>query len=618
MHRVTQMIFSLRFLAILPVVFACASLSAQDQKPSEDQLIAEAVLSLIEADSDDPVTPSTAFREADSRYPNSAKVVYWRGRLEEYASDRVRVLAQVTETLKGLADPKTMDGDFEDPALLRRLQGMRVYARRIAERLEKRAQEMPDQSDQDGFEVHLLNAVTRDPTMIAAWAGLLESRDKTIALTAAEAWADQEPSNALPLYAKAIVLARDSEPFAPIPSVAIEALEKGNMRPFCLAPEEPWPTDFKLKFPDSFAEEDAQFADKPLTPKWLRKILEGMFFQLDAIGGGATFSGSAIRGLGSSILMSSHKLSPEEDVRHLIAIAGVGVHLVQSNRVSFVLSADSVLRTLSRLETIAIDQGDFEGANSFFDIRTYVLTTRRRVATNYLEADDKDKEDPAWADLAATKIMNESKKTISFPQIHFSEKPKSQLRLGAEIDSQANMIVLYAFALRNNHVVFVRKHGQSLPEKELDHDELSERGYATLSQSLKDLRRSNREERRSVGVVVVVEGKYVGSIIAGDCYTGGYVGKRDPCIVVFSQRERLEDFREHYNYVDLRLAQVLGDGNTLQSDEMENFSSEADLAIVDCSRLIEDGKPSQYLESTDLKFLVTSCGDSQMDLLERI
>src|SRR5690606_21625360 len=127
----------------------------------------------------------------------------------------------------------------------------------------------------------------------------------------------------------------------PIEIAAIEALEHGNSRPDCRAPDEPWPTRFSLTFPDPMPSDAADLAGRSVTPQMLRKIVESMFSQVDAIGDGAIISESAIRELGSLVLRQSHRLPIADDVRYLRAFAGVGVHMVQSNRFLYGVTAAS-------------------------------------------------------------------------------------------------------------------------------------------------------------------------------------------------------------------------------------------------------------------------------------
>ena len=579
-------------------------------------MLAEAMWSLVYSGASDPVDVQSAFDDATEAYPRSAKVAYWRGRYGAYTSDRSRALKKLSNILGTLADPQSDNTKLADPPLERKLNAARLFAERIGKRIEQRANDQSVANTNEAFEISLLSAASLDTTLVAAWAGLLESRDTTIALTAADAWANEEPDNALPLYARAVVLTRDRNRGDPIDIEAIAALELGNRRPACRAPDEPWPINFSLNFPNSLPKDASGFEGKPVTPQMLRKSVEGMFFQVDAIGGGATVSESAIRGLGSSILGQSHRLSRQEDVRYLRAFAGVGVHLVQSNRFLFGVTAGSVDRTLNRLETIAVDQGDFESAEKLAGIRDYALATRRRVADSYRAAGAG--EDSARIDLDANKIMDDLKKKISIPQIRFSDEQTSSLALGDGMDDKSNMVVFDLF-YSSDHRVFVRRIDQSSPSGELDSDELSKRGYATLKQSIDDVRKANRQNRRSRGIFLVVDNGYMGRDIADTCFGSGYIGKRDPCIVAFTEVEVLEGFCRLYSHVDVRIAQILGTGEKLGMDDIKNISKKADLVVVPVSRLFQDdGQVAPYVLSTKLEFIAIASPPDQLKFVEGV
>lgn len=605
-----------RALVLLLIALISTHVYGQDVNDSEDQVIAQAIWSLVDFGASDPVDVQVAFDVATEAFPQSAHVAYWRGRLGAYASSKSRVLKEVSNILGTLADPQSDNNRLADPSLERKLSAARSFAKRIGERIEQRAKEQSVVNTNEAFEVSLLNAASLNPTLVAAWAGLLESSDTTIALTAADAWANQEPDNALPLYAKAVVLSRDGNRDDPIGVNAIAALEFGNRRPACRAPDEPWPTDFDLSFPNSLPKDVAEFEGKPVTPQMFRKIVEGMFFQIDAIGNGATISESAIRDLGNLILRQSHQLSRQEDVRYLRAFAGVGVHLVQSNRFSYGVTAGSVDRTLNRLETIAVDQSDFESAEQFAEVRDYVIAIRRKVADGYRATEAKG--DSARIDLVATKIMDEQKKTIPIPKIRFSEEPKPNLVLGKGDDEKTTMVVMDLF-YSSDKELFVRRTDQEFPSQELESKELSDRGYSSLRVCIAALRDGNRKNRRSLGIFLVANGKYMGGDIANECFVNGYIGKTDPCIVAFTAGENLESFREFYPRTDVRVAQILGPGGVFKQDDVDNISESADLVVVPVARLLqEDQQVVPFISSFELKVIATASHYDQLKLVEGI
>jgi len=535
---------------------------------SKDQLIAEAIWSLVDFGSGNSSDVEAAFDNASAAFPESAKVAYWRARFGAYASNRAQVFSQLTKTLKTLSEPQSDDSEIADLSVRRKLRDFRSYAKTIGKRIQQRAKEVSVDDATNAFELSLLNAASRDPSLIAAWSGLLESSDTTIALAAADAWASQEPDNALPLYGKAVILTRDAKPIgtSAIDIVAIEAMELGNARPFCAAPDEPWPTEFSLKFPSSVPDEFAEFASMPVSQNLFRTIVEAMFFEIDAVRGGATISGSSLRDLGSLVLSRSHRLSAESDVRYLRAFAGVGVHLVNSNRFTYGITAGSVDRVLNRLETIAVDQRDFDHAQQIASIRDYVLTTRRKIADDFRTSERGD--DPSRIDRDATQVMESNKRSIEIPSIDLDHEAEGPLIISDDDSSpDVDMVHIDLFYSSDNRV-FARRRGQRLPDEIPKSDELTKLGFSTFEEAVVAVRSKNRDRRLRRGVFFVVNNKYLGQDIADECFAGGYLGKRDACIVAFFEREELESFREYYGHVDVRVAQVLGPGDVLDRDDL--------------------------------------------------
>ena len=570
--------------------------------PCEDQLIAEAIWSMVDLASHKRSDAQAAFRNAETSFPKSARVAYWRGKFGAYATNRAIVFNQLSDFLKTLSEPKSDDWEIVDPSIQRKLTNMRSYAKTIGKRIEKRAKEL---SVTDAFEVSLLDAAFRDPSLIVAWAGLLESSDETIALTAADAWASEEPDNALPLYAKAAILTRDVKHTRndPIDVAAIEALEEGNTRSFFRAPDEPWPKDFHLTFPKSLPNDLAKFAGKPVSQHQFRNVVEGMFFQIDAIGGGATISGSSLRDLGTLILCRSHRLSAQEDVRYLRAFAGVGVHMINSNRFTYGISAGSVDRVLNRLETIAVDHRDFDHAQKISSIRSYVLTTRRKLADSCRASELG--EDPSRIDRDAREVMESNKRSIEIPSIDFDSESVGPLVVSDDDSSpDVNMVSIDLF-YSSDHRLFARRRGQRLLNKIPNSDQLEKLGYSTFGESVQAVRSTNLNQKLRRGVFVVVNNESFCRDIADQCYASGYLGKRDACILAFLEREHLESFREYYGHVNVRVAQILGPGNVIDRDDLSTVSPKADAVVVPVTRLIDSsGQVPSFVRSSKMSFIV--------------
>ena len=143
--------------------------------------------------------------------------------------------------------------------------------------------------------------------------------------------------------------------------------------------------------------------------------------------------------------------------------------------------------------------------------------------------------------------------------------------------------------------------------------------YATLKQSIDDVRKANRQNRRSRGIFLVVDNGYMGRDIADTCFGSGYIGKRDPCIVAFTEVEVLEGFRRLYSHVDVRIAQILGTGEKLGMDDIKNISKKADLVVVPVSRLFQDdGQVAPYVLSTKLEFIAIASPPDQLKFVEGV
>ena len=278
MKQGLQMNWFCRLLMVVLFVPTSTDLYAQDGSDSEDQLIVEAIWALVDFNEEGVPTPLEAFHKASSKFPKSAKVAYWRGRFQAYSSDRVRVFNRLSDAVKELVQPQSDEEEALDPIQDGKLKAVRDYLDTIALELDERIQELAAAGQiEERFETSLLEAVKLDPSLVVAWAGLLNSRDKEIALAAAEAWAKLEPNNALPLYAKAIVLTRDVNHGDAIDIRAIEALETGASRSDCKAPNEPWPTNFTLHFPDTLLPEFADLEGELISPQMFRNIVEHAF-----------------------------------------------------------------------------------------------------------------------------------------------------------------------------------------------------------------------------------------------------------------------------------------------------------------------------------------------------
>lgn len=593
-------------IATLYVVGCDVALAQTDRSvaaaaKSEDQWIAEAMWSLIDFGSGSQGDPLTAFNDAARAYPQSSKIGYWQGRFRLFASGQQTSLSKFVEIAEQLSKPDSNEEAVADPITQRKLASARNFSKVIGERLRDRLNNLQNNTTEVWFEVVFHDQLSRDPDLIIAWSRLLESSDPVIALTAADAWAEREPENALPLYAKAILLQRQRGKGDPIDPSAIEALEIGNSRPACLAPDEPWPEEFDLRFPDSLGPEQAELRGQPVSRAMLRTFVEGLFLT-EGIFGGSAISESAIRDLGGKILEKSHQLSLEEDIRYLRAFAGVGTHLIHSNRLLYGMTAGSADRVLNRMETIAIDQEDFSHAIEIANLRDHIFTLKRMCSEGYRTVSAK--EDQLLFDRVATQIMEDNRKDLPIPTIEISKKPRPKWMISETLDAKNNMWMLELFD-SDNHEVFVCGRDQALPSKHLDSDELSRCGYQKLEQVIQDVRATNRNEQQSRGLFMVLNSPYFYLNVFGSCYLNGYVGRRDPCILAFRDPKSLDFFQKKYRDVTPRLAQILPPGDLLDQEALYAVLDSADLVVVPYSRIItSDGLVCSVALASGKKFIV--------------
>lgn len=438
-------------IAPAPCAYGQQERDGDAKEQTEDQLIAQALWAMVQTypeslESDDA---KQAFDAAQDAFPNSARVAYWRGKCGFLQANMTRTLQRLVEVTDSLSDPG-LEASTDDPATKRKLGTARPYVEQIRRRIQTRLDNSDDADDQADSDLAFLRAVQLDLTLTAAWVGLLESSDASVAVSAAEGWAKIEPDNALPLYAKAVVLTRDHLRLrTPVDEKAIEAIETGNQRPDCIAPDLPWPTGFHLTFSQAWDEEVPGIAGRQVPEPLLRIAVERLFSQLEAIGNWSTISSSALQDLGVAILSTSHQLPLEHDIRQLRAFVGCGIHSADSNRLVYGITMGVVERHLNRLETIAVDQQDFESARAFQSIQKHLLETRRAVAGDYQANNEKSEPEQESEidtllnielprdDVNATRVMQSREDPPEVPEIvTTSTDPSDSVIIGTDASSK--------------------------------------------------------------------------------------------------------------------------------------------------------------------------------------
>ena len=596
------------FLAALLVFVTSAPAVAQDElaTKSEDQMIAEAIWSIVEignirfAEKNKPIEPSKAFDAASKAFPKSAKVKYWHGRLGEYSTKRATAYVGLVRSLGKLAEPDPDDSHVADRSARNRIKNMRAFASILQMQLHSRAQEASESESRNVFEFPLAEALALDQNMTCAWVALLESSDQSIALNAANAWAELEPHNALPHYAKAVILTRDASAEEPMYDAAIKAMEIGNTKPDCRVPTMPWPTDITLSYP--VTEELDELSGKPVDEKEFRRVVEGLFSQISFLSAHQTISGFSLMHLGGIVRNRSHALSRHEDVRSLRAFAGVGLHMVNSNHFVFGITAGSVDRVFNRLEMIAVEQNDFDAARKYEGLRNTVLEIQRKISIGLSK--DHDFGDSAKTDALATKVMKANPIDKTVPNIRLIKKGKEKLLITDDPDAESDMVLLKLFSTQEIDP-YVRKPNETSPPTDLSAAELAARGYRTLEQTIEDIRKTNRTKELDRGILILPSSDGEFNDVWSVCDINGYLGKRDPCIIAVRSKQSLSNFREWFSGYDIRIAQFLYPGRSLDQTDVDAASPEADLYVLPSSRVFDaNGEISPLIRESKKRFLI--------------
>jgi hypothetical protein len=200
--------------------------------------------------------------------------------------------------------------------------------------------------------------------------------------------------------------------------------------------------------------------------------------------------------------------------------------------------------------------------------------------------------------------MADNRKDLPIPTIEISKKPRPKWRISETLDDVADMVLLDVFR-SNSRPDFVRGHNQAMPSQPLDPDELSRRGYRTLDEAVKNIRSTNLKEQSRRGIVVVLHSPYSIQSVFADCHLNGYMGRRDPCIIVFHSPKTLEFFERKYSSLGLHLAQLLPPGDLLDQNTLDAISESADIVLVPYSRIMTaDGRVSPIALASGKKFIV--------------
>ena len=628
------------------IVAACVQTSALSQEiRSEDQLIAEALWAQADAGFDES-NAGEILAEARRKYPESAKVAYWQGRLgvrQQGIANVRKLMMKTIESLSETVADEEIDRATRNNIAAAQLSAMQMFAE-TADRFEKARQAQESSS----FELALIDAVCLDPKLASAWAALLESENIQLATAAADAWAAIEPDNSLPLYAKAIVQLRARPTHdSPVPLSVIEAIEEGNGRPECRVPTVPYPKRFRLHFSKPFNELFPGIAGEVVPKAIFRELVENGFHQIEAIGNWSTVSDSELRTLISVVGHESAKLPSEEEARRLRAVVGIGSHMANSNSLLFGMTLGSVERPLTRLETLATSHGDFEGARKFRKAGDHLNQTRWLVAQGYRDNPARSRPKRTsenWRetvlgakmdsdDERATKIMQSRARPLDIPDIRFERTLNQDSPLMVRYDESfpdTDLILIDVVESKDRNL-HADRHGNQLSKwlgnhaprqatsaGELTSKELESIGIPRLEDRIAEVRRLSRENDRTLGFFFVCRNKY-SQDLAYDCFFAGYRNKRDLCLIAFEDSESLSNFRQWYTDVDLRLVQILGPGELLTESDIKRVSDQADAIAVPLNRLLASDEeiPTPVVESR-LPIYVIRSQDQGLQTLKKV
>lgn len=248
-------------------------------------------------------------------------------------------------------------------------------------------------------------------------------------------------------------------------------------------------------------------------------------------------------------------------------------------------------------------QAAFENAAEVKDIQQHLRNIQRKVIDAYRATEIG--EDPARNDRDATKIMAANRKAMTVPSIQFASATDPIIVISDASSAGENDWALMKLLFSDDRRVMVRPDNQKVPDPVLNADALSDLGYLTLSKAITGVRKLNLGNHRRQGIFLVVDQPYFETDIAGECFTKGYVGPRDSCIVAFTERRSLEWFHE-IHYMNVRIAQILSPIGELGDEQIAAVSPEADLIVVPLASLLDSGGEFlSVVKSSDRQFIVT-------------
>ncbi|MEO1524392.1 MAG: hypothetical protein AAFX06_03105 [Planctomycetota bacterium] len=572
---------------------------------SEDQWIAELLLATLSMDAEQKASLLLESRKA---YPKSANMAYWRGRVLAFDNNTSAFLKEMSGIMGSLSRESIQQATNEaDADQAKRSAGMGILFAQSERLLDQRMAELGLKGDVDISDAAFFEAISLDPKFTAAWARLVCSSNTKVALAAADSWAAMETDNALPHFAKACIVAGSvAEPWTEADSRSIlAALREGNQKSGCHLPDDPWPHDFELRFPD---DEKVYGKDhgKPISPRVLRIAVESWFEGIESLSD-TPLSTSALRGIGDSIMRNGSRLPPKTEVDLLTEYAGLANRMLRSNRLLYAIGSINE-RPLRRLEMIAVDHGDFVNARNVEQMRQEFRRVMRMIAEDYRKAKQETDRD---IDGRAQKIMEQVDLNLSLPQLQLSQNTERSIIASETARLPSDWVRIDVFVSADG-VEMVRRSNQVLPQPMPQHDALEQQGFVQLHDKIDAIWKENRNKEYRSGLLIMVD-RRVAPDVYMTCESWGYVSERDPVLLVFSDPVDLNLHVEWFPDCRIRTALQLPEGALLQPEDLPQKLPTNDL-IVPLNRLERERMRSPLLTNTRFQWVVAG---ADRDALQR-
>ncbi len=368
MQRLRTLSLLAAFLTAGQNVFAF-QLAQDDRETSESQLTAEAIWAFLNDDGFGEATESALLRLSQA-YPNSAEAAYWEAKLRFIDSDTTAIWGEFADSLNSLLQEMAQDEAPNVPAV--------VSLSSALARMEELNVSSGENNSAAKANLAALRCVKLDPSFVAGWALLVESKHRALALMACEQWSKIEPDNAVPLMAKATLaldVLHDEEQNEQIRNenwlYFQKSLSKAALANKCRFPSVNPPNNFSgLIFGEGMEEYAPSLVGQPINAAGLGYLLEaraGMYAWADR----SPLASSSWRYLESQIRPQLLELSHSRQAEILQELLQIHCLRTKSgNWGHFIESRPTGL--LNRLDRIVSQHEDWDSARELREVRDYL------------------------------------------------------------------------------------------------------------------------------------------------------------------------------------------------------------------------------------------------------